>query len=410
MVGFVEEKFTVMPTSTSQPDSKSRQSSGGRSFFGRRLHKEKSNGYDEGNLVPETPSAVSSAMNSFSSRHSARDSAASIDAGHGVDYSGFAITTGPVASIPYDSVASNGRIPIPVDYLPRDEHNVRRGEPLPHHLNNSGADFHQYPTWEGAQSPGLGSSQSNGPTGPRPPPHAQQSLVSRERSGASLQPGRPTTAASLANGSHGFSNTYPTADTSNSRNSFDHASIVSTASSATRGSFFTSDNNSRTAILSYNPEPTSRPTASSRHSNLHNAGWQLQQPSGSHSTVSFNSEGFYLPRPTDEKVIEEQFVALMRRRGWQNLPDQAKRQMLAYPSAKKWTLVHQDQLADWQNEQKRRQNARQTVISSDGTHNILARADEEGSPEWYVKRVMNDLITAKELGSLSVSLRTQPIR
>ena len=399
-----------MPASTSQSDSKSRQSSGGRSFFGRRLYKEKSNGYDDGNLVPEMPSAASSAMNSFSSRYSNRDSAASIEAGHGVDYSGFAMTTGPVASIPYDSVASNGKTPIPVDYLPRDEGTPRRGEPLPHHLNKNGPDFHQYPAWEGAPSPSLGQSHLNGPTGPRPPPHSQQTLVSRERSGASLQTGRPGTATSLANGSHEFTNSYSTADTSNSRNSFDHASVVSTASSATRGSFFTSDNSSRTAIPSYYPEPTSRAAASSRHSHHHNTSWQPQQPSGSHSTVSFSSEGFHLPRPTDEKVIEEQFVALMRRRGWQNLPDQAKRQMLAYPSAKKWTLVHQDQLADWQNEQKRRQNARQTVISSDGTHNVLARADEEGSPEWYVKRVMNDMITAKELGSLSVSLRTQPIR
>ncbi|KAK4693075.1 cytokinesis protein, partial [Lecanoromycetidae sp. Uapishka_2] len=47
--------------------------------------------------------------------------------------------------------------------------------------------------------------------------------------------------------------------------------------------------------------------------------------------------------------------------------------------------------------------------SHDGSHGILTRADEVGSPEWYVKKVMNDSITAKELGSLSVSLRTQPI-
>ncbi|KMU78519.1 cytokinesis protein sepA [Coccidioides immitis RMSCC 3703] len=83
--------------------------------------------------------------------------------------------------------------------------------------------------------------------------------------------------------------------------------------------------------------------------------------------------------------------------------------MLAYPTSKKWTLVHQDRLTQWQGEQKRRQHARQTYGSLDGPRGLLDRADEEGSPEWYVKKVMDDTITAKELGSLSVSLRTQPI-
>lgn len=83
---------------------------------------------------------------------------------------------------------------------------------------------------------------------------------------------------------------------------------------------------------------------------------------------------------------------------------------MAYPAAKKWTLVHQDKLTEWQGEQKRRQNARQTVLSSDGLSNIVTRSEEEGSPEWYVRKVMNDSISPKQLGSLSVSLRTQPIR
>ena len=128
------------------------------------------------------------------------------------------------------------------------------------------------------------------------------------------------------------------------------------------------------------------------------------------SATSFTPEGFYLPQPSDDAVIEEQFKALMHKRGWQNLPDQAKRQMMAYLPAKKWTLVHQDKLTEWQNEQKRRQNARQTFGTNDGNFGILARADEEGSPEWYVKKVLDDSITAKQLQSLSVSLRTQPIK
>lgn len=117
----------------------------------------------------------------------------------------------------------------------------------------------------------------------------------------------------------------------------------------------------------------------------------------------------YLSRPRDDRMVDQLFLELMQKRGWQNLPEQAKRQMLAYPASKKWTLVHQDRLTELQGEQKRRQNARQTH-GHEGPVGILERADEEGSPEWYVKKVMDDTITSKQLASLSVSLRTQPIR
>ena len=77
---------------------------------------------------------------------------------------------------------------------------------------------------------------------------------------------------------------------------------------------------------------------------------------------------------------------------------------MAYAPAKKWTLVHQDKLTEWQGEQKRRQQARQT-----GTIDGPIAKDVEGTPEWFVKRILDNTITAKQLGSLSVSLRTQPI-
>ncbi|KAI7519067.1 FH2-domain-containing protein, partial [Hortaea werneckii] len=141
-------------------------------------------------------------------------------------------------------------------------------------------------------------------------------------------------------------------------------------------------------------------------------------PSAFSSTTSFSPEGFILHRPADDRVIEKEFVELMLKRGWKQLPEQARRQMEAYPISKKWTLVHQDRLAEWQGEQKRRQAARSTMSSmADGFSggmgpyhgSIIGRADEEGSPEWFVKRVLDNTITPKQLQSLSVSLRTQPI-
>jgi len=51
-------------------------------------------------------------------------------------------------------------------------------------------------------------------------------------------------------------------------------------------------------------------------------------------------------------------------------------------------------MQEYQNERKR------ATIGPDG---------DRSAPEWYVRRIVDGSITVKELGSLSVSLRTQPI-
>ena len=409
-----------MPATTAQVDPKTRQSSGGRSFFGRKLHKDKSSDSresEEANFVPAVLNHGGSASGSKSSRHSHRASV-SVEIPNCMDGSGLSTTAGVISSIPYDSVLADGRTPISVDYLPRSDQVPVRKEPLPHHLNKGGGDFHQYPAWNPASPTGNASSH---PTGPRPPPHATNTTMSLSSAGdRNTQAQHRAKGGAAANSTHtpayGTYNSYSTADSStNPRTSFDQASVYSSISSATRGSsLFSSDNPSRTAIPSHPmeyPAPApSAPHSSSRQSNISKTNWHPQQPSAFGSTTSFSPEGFHLTRPNDDSVVEAQFLALMHKRGWQNLPEQAKRQMLAYPADKKWTLVHQDRLTEWQGEQKRRLHVRQTVASADGHTGIYGRIDEEGSPEWFVKRVMDDSINAKQLQSLSVSLRTQPIR
>lgn len=46
------------------------------------------------------------------------------------------------------------------------------------------------------------------------------------------------------------------------------------------------------------------------------------------------SDGFSLTRPDDDRITEHMFYELMQKRGWHNLPEQARRQMQAYPSSK----------------------------------------------------------------------------
>ena len=381
-----------MPSYTPQ-DRNPRQSSSSKGFF--RRHKDR---VADGRF--DAYSSEGGANGSLGSRHSKRGSVASVDQYGDSDGTGLAMTAGVITSIPYSATSGNDA-PVSVDYLPReDQVPGTRRDPQPHQLSR-GTDFHQYPAINGAAN---GSSAR-----PQPPPHGTNvtmaSSTGGDRGTKYQQWGRPGSSA----GQPGQYDSGSTDSSNGHRRSFDGASIKSSASSATRGSsLFSSDNSSRTAMPARNDSDSFSviSPANPRLSKFSTtSGWPAQQQTGFNSTTSFSPAGFYLPKPQNDEEIERLFIELMHKRGWQNLPEQARRQMLAYAPAKKWTLVHQDKLTEWQGEQKRRQQARQTGVV-DGT---VSRPDMEGSPEWYVRRIVEDTITSKQLQSLSVSLRTQPI-
>ncbi|KAK5004676.1 hypothetical protein LTR60_006488, partial [Cryomyces antarcticus] len=168
-------------------------------------------------------------------------------------------------------------------------------------------------------------------------------------------------------------------------------------------------NQSQASFASYGNDQAAHSLNHSSSRQQHNPGLlYAHQPSAYNSTASFaNTEGFLLTRPADDRIIEREFLNLINKRGWSSIPEAAKRQMEAYPVSKKWTLVHQDQLQEYQEHQKRKTLARSTISGPDGL--TADKAQEDGSPEWYVKKVMDNSITAQQLQSLSVSLRTQPI-
>lgn len=394
----------MSPPSTSS--DKSRQSSASKSFFGRKLHKDRPAETREGGGGLDATRTGSASSGSRSSRHSKRESVQSVDSTGELDSPAIPLS-GIITAIPYDSVLADPKSPIPVDYLPKSEPQQRR-EPAPHHLGKNMNDFHQYPPWNPQALP----NSSSHLTGPRPPPSSMNSNTTPATSSAS---DRGTRYQQPGNQGHNYPYGSTTDSSTNSRTSLDQTSVYSTVSSTTRGStHFPADNSSRTypASSSYERYALSSGTSASggRNSSAIQSSWQPQQPPFSYTpTLSVPSNGI-LDRPKDDRVVDQMFYELMIKRGWQNLPEQAKRQMLSYPASKKWTLVHQDRLAQWQSEQKRRQHARQTYGSADVPVGLLGRADEEGSPEWYVKKVMDDTITTQQLGSLSVSLRTQPIR
>ncbi|KAG9244792.1 cytokinesis protein [Calycina marina] len=335
---------------------------------------------------------------------------------------GFNTNTGAITSVPYENLSADSKSPIPVEYLPRGDQMPARREPLPHHLNRGG-DYHQYPSMDGSA---LANGSSH-PSGPRPPPGGNITMASTGNR-TTLQQWGPTRAssASTLNGGneprtydprlHGPNNSlgannhasYSTISQSSlqGRNSYDPSEA-----STERSSVFSSGSSTKTILQGSNAytHSTLSPTVSRDSPNrlTKNSIYSPSLAPSSPSMVGYLSHD-YLARPTSDSEVERLFAELMQKRGWHHLPDQAKRQMMAYPAAKKWTLVHQDRLTEVQGEQKRKTTHRQTGQYGNAME-MLANAEEEGTPEWFVKKVMDNSISPKQLQSLAVSLRTQPI-
>ncbi|KAL5121517.1 hypothetical protein ACEQ8H_000589 [Pleosporales sp. CAS-2024a] len=384
-------------------DGKARHASSAGKFFGRRLHKDKDKDKDKAagdarhaHHTPDSPPG--SAHGSQSSRHSHRHStsAASIDRPLSMSAEGLFARAGPVSTIDAPRHA--------------DDAAARLGEPLPHHLNKGGGDFHQYPVFT---TPAMPHQNGYPAAGPRPPPHAGTTIASSQPGdrGVSMQQWGAATTKNGATYSY-----HASPDSSATRASSDQASVYSNDSRTRTSNLFYPHNSSQTTFSSSSgldagtllPTATSTPRDSHRHL-LH---YPASSPSSStpalaHQQQQQQQQTFSIQRPPDH-VIEKEFMNLMVKRGWKSLPEQARRQMEAYKIDKKWTLVYQDKLAEFQHDEKKRQTQRYSYVGGP-KEDILARAEEEGSPEWYVKKVMENSITIKQMSSLEISLRTQPI-
>jgi cytokinesis protein len=373
-------------------DSKGRQSSTSK-FFGRR-HKDKPSPNE---TRPPTDSPPGSAHGSQSSRHSHRHSSsqASVDRPVSLSAEGIFAKAGPISNFDYNAESVE-----------------------PHHLNKGGGDFHQYPVFNNSMPPNGYGGSAPGPSSrdgpPRPQPHAGTTMTSQGSDrGVSIQQwgARDSSRPSNTNSGNNSNSYYaPTESSAYTRASSDQASVYSNDSRTRGNSIHYPKTNSQTTFSSIGldsgsllPMATSTPRDSHRHNLLH-AG---QSASPFSSTTNFGQKAFDIERPPDH-VVEKEFMNLMVKRGWKSLPEQARRQMEAYKIDKKWTLVYQDKLAEFKHEEKKRQTQRNTY-GGGANPDILIRAEEEGSPEWYVKKVMDNSITNKQMSSLEISLRTQPI-
>ena len=84
---------------------------------------------------------------------------------------------------------------------------------------------------------------------------------------------------------------------------------------------------------------------------------------------------------------------MQTKRDFQSLPEKVIETMFQYDISKKWTLIYQDALTEFNNEQRRAKQPR----------------DNNTTPQWYVRKIMDNSISQKRLGDLWVCLRTEPI-
>lgn len=376
---------------------KSRQSSS-RSFFSRGKHKEKHYAASDDARHHSGHDYYDPGPGSRVSHHHRNSSTYSVDRADTPDSLNAA--PGYLGAVPYETVRPDGR-PVPVDYLPNPEQQAARREPMPHQLNKNNYDFHQYPSFDPSAMPGATASHHSVARLPHHPA-VNVAMASSSRPSTSHQQGQQqqwsgpgASRSSLANSTMAstqnsrYHDSYMTVG----RSSGDNASIFSGNGAVNKSG---SPRSSRLGL----PSASSQSSYSSYHSNRDSTNRLTKFPPGT------SHDGFHFPRPDDDRVVEQMFVQLMQKRGWNNLPDQARRQMSAYPPDKKWTLLHQDRLTEWQGEQKRRQTAKPNQYAQ---VDITTYSDEEGTPEWYVRRLMEDKMDQKTMGSLEVNLRTQQI-
>ncbi|CCJ28129.1 unnamed protein product, partial [Pneumocystis jirovecii] len=111
----------------------------------------------------------------------------------------------------------------------------------------------------------------------------------------------------------------------------------------------------------------------------------------SYNAIGTNGE-FSFEKPKDDSVIEHMFVELLNMK---NVPLDARGKMMGWSAFKKWQMIYQDALQEYQNKKK--------WITSHGYEG------DKGSPQWFVRKIVDNSIKIKQLSTLSLSLRTQPI-
>lgn len=126
------------------------------------------------------------------------------------------------------------------------------------------------------------------------------------------------------------------------------------------------------------------------------------EPSSHHSHLSqfyhrhHNGDAFHFPRPENDAEIELLFENVKRTRDIGDLPD--------LPIDQKWHMVYNDEHIRWREEKQREEQSKKQMETGQPAAIIPE------SPEWYIKKFLDKTITAKQAGTLLVSLRSKELR
>lgn len=107
------------------------------------------------------------------------------------------------------------------------------------------------------------------------------------------------------------------------------------------------------------------------------------------------ADDFEFERPSD-KDVEALFQDVLAKRDLGELPKLSVDQ--------KWQIVYNDEQLRWKEEKFRDQATKKVMDTGQ------ASAFVKDSPEWYLKKFLDQTITPKQAASLLVSLRTGTVR
>jgi len=133
----------------------------------------------------------------------------------------------------------------------------------------------------------------------------------------------------------------------------------------------------------------------SRHSKYASSAAITESPSHAHlshmSHRRSESEVFTYPRPEDDEEIEMLFESMLQKR-----KDGDDRPMPDLTIEQKWQLVYNDKQLEWRRQADRQ--SRKPVIGNTGS------GMTDKSPEWYLRKFLDQTIRAEDISELAVCL------
>jgi cytokinesis protein len=308
-------------------------------------------------------------------------------------------------SVPYERVTQSGRTPLPVGTVSNGIRNAHLSQDISAPLQNptltrNGTEMNFAGRRSRAQRE---SGQSEGSQRPTSPPASLYSANSMS-SNVSVNASRSTRHTMESSASSGASSVTPTSPyTTSSQRMRDvegtprgrHSGMgdFGHLGSPTSSSFERFPYNGATVRPSSMATSRSDPRSSRYPSSIFPSDTNLSHGAVPHQPPKYASaldDEFRFPRPKTSREIEKMFDEVQTTR---NIPN--PKQLNDLSIEHKWLMVYNDELERWREEKRR---------MTEG------KGQAKDSPEWFLKKFMDQTIQPRQVAGLAVSLRTMPVQ